>query len=66
MNDVFIHIWNQLALMTSFEFYGDPESSFISLQQQTDKAKEENKITVRQYLALKNIIAEWRDIRYGG
>lgn len=62
MDDTFWTIWNELVLCTQFTIYGDKKDIFDAIETQTLKAKEEQKITNRQFIILINAVKEWRDI----
>ena len=62
MNLYFQHIWNQLSLLTVCET-DDPSPLFDSLIKQIEQAKDNQKLTVFQFLTLKNACLEWQHIK---
>lgn len=63
MNLYFQHIWNQLSLLTVCETETNPSPLFDSLLNQIDLAKENQQLTVFQFLTLKNACLEWQHIK---
>lgn len=62
MIDTFIHIWNQLVLCTQFDVYGELDDFFQPILKQIAEARDERKITDRQFLVLINATREWGNI----
>ena len=62
MIDRFQHIWNQLVLCSQFELYGEAKDFFDAIERQSMDAKENRKITDRQFIILVNAAREWGDI----